>query len=85
VKKKRPADKPILRIFLSYAAADRVHGHKLRDPDRRRPGVRFRIVNEQDEIREHISILVNQEKVWDLETPLQERDEVRIVAAISGG
>ncbi len=77
-----------LRSYTKQAAVDAEGAtldELLRDLDRRFPGVRFRIVNEQDGIREHISIFVNQEKVWDLSTPLRERDEVRIVAAISGG
>jgi molybdopterin converting factor small subunit len=77
-----------LRAYTKQASVDVVGAtldELLRDLDRCFPGVRFRIVNEQDEIREHIRIFVNQEQVWDLTTPLRERDEVRIVAAISGG
>ncbi len=49
------------------------------------PGIRFRMIDEQDRIRQHIRIFVNQELVRDLAQPLSERDEVQILCAISGG
>ena len=55
------------------------------DLDRQFPGIRFRVINEQDEIRVHLKIFVNQVVVEDLAAPLKPGDEVRIVAAISGG
>ncbi len=55
------------------------------DLDRRYPGLRFRVINEQDEIREHIKIFVNQTVAENLTTPLRPDDTVHIVAAISGG
>ena len=57
----------------------------MADLDRRYPGIRFRIINEQDEIRRHIKIFVNREQVRNLTTPLGKRDEVMIVCALSGG
>jgi molybdopterin converting factor small subunit len=53
--------------------------------DRRYPGVRFRVINEQDEIREHIKCFVNQMMADNLTTPLKPDDTVRIIMAISGG
>ena len=53
--------------------------------DRQYPGVRFRIIDEQDAIRRHIRIFVNGEQVSALDTRLGERDEVFIVQALSGG
>ena len=55
------------------------------DLERCYPGIRFRVINEQDEIREHIKVLVNQSVTKDLAAPLQNGDNVHIVAAISGG
>ena len=55
------------------------------DLERRYPGIRFRVINEQDEIREHIKVFVNQAVTEDLAAPLQNGDNVHIVAAISGG
>ena len=60
-------------------------GELLQDLDRQFPGIRFRMVNEQDRIREHIKIFVNQETAEVLEHPLQPGDVVRIIGAISGG
>jgi molybdopterin converting factor small subunit len=57
----------------------------MADLDRRYPGLRFRIINEQDEIRRHIKIFVNREQVRELSVPLGKRDEVMIVCALSGG
>ncbi len=53
--------------------------------DRQFPGLRFRIIDEQDQIRPHIRIFVNQEVAGDLEFALKPGDEVRIIGAISGG
>jgi molybdopterin converting factor small subunit len=49
------------------------------------PGIRFRMVDEQDRIRRHIRIFVNGEQVHDLAQPLNGTDEVIIVQALSGG
>ncbi len=57
----------------------------LSDLDRRYPGFRFRIINEQDRIREHIKIFINQDQEMDLSTPVQSGDEVHIICALSGG
>jgi sulfur-carrier protein len=55
------------------------------DLERRYPGIRFRIINEQDKIREHLKVFVNQDIANDLSAPLQPGDDVHIIAAISGG
>lgn len=57
----------------------------VRDLDRQFPGIRFRMVNEQDAIREHIRIFVNRETADNLDFPLSPNDEVRIIGALSGG
>lgn len=57
----------------------------LADLDRRYPGIRFRIVDEQDAIRPHIKIFVNRVQEPDLARALQPADEVLVVAALSGG
>ena len=53
--------------------------------DRRYPGIRFRMIDEQDRMRPHIRFFVNGEQVFDLARPLRPRDEVDIVQALSGG
>ncbi len=53
--------------------------------DARYPGLRHRIVDEQDRIRRHIRFFVNGEMIVGLDHALQAHDEVMIVAALSGG
>ena len=57
----------------------------LFDLDRRYPGLRFRVINEQDQIRQHIKIAINREVAPNLAAPLKPDDEVRFIMAISGG
>jgi molybdopterin converting factor small subunit len=57
----------------------------LRDLDRRFPGIRFRVVDEQDRIRRHMRIFVGAEAVAEVSAALGERDEVLIFGALSGG
>ena len=57
----------------------------LADLDRAYPGIRFRMVDEQNRIRRHIRIFVNGDQVRDLSQPLRATDEVVIVQALSGG
>ncbi len=57
----------------------------LADLDRRYPGIRFRMIDEQDVIRRHIRIFVNGDEVRALHVPLDDSDEVLIVQALSGG
>jgi sulfur-carrier protein len=57
----------------------------LRDLDRRYPGIRFRMIDEQDRMRPHMRVFVNLDPVRDLAHPLRASDEVMIVQALSGG
>jgi molybdopterin converting factor small subunit len=57
----------------------------LQDLDRRYPGIRFRVVDEQDAIRPHIKLFVNRLPARDLGRALAPADEVLVVAALSGG
>ncbi len=52
--------------------------------DHRYPGVRFRMIDEQDRMRPHIRFFVNGEQVFDLTRPLRPADSVQIVQALSG-
>jgi molybdopterin converting factor small subunit len=60
-------------------------GAALSDLEHQYPGIRFRVVDEQDRIRRHIRIFVNGEQARDLSQPLNAADEVIIVQALSGG
>ena len=57
----------------------------LADLDRRYPGIRFRMIDEQDAIRRHIRVFVNGDEVRTLQTPVRAADEILIVQALSGG
>jgi len=56
-----------------------------RDLDRRFPGLRFRVVDEQERIRPHVKFFVNGVQVSSLSRRLAASDEVHIMAALSGG
>ena len=57
----------------------------LRGLDQRFPGIRFRIIDEQDSIRPHIKIFINHEQARELSAGLRAEDEVSILLALSGG
>jgi len=57
----------------------------LADLDRRYPGIRFRMIDEQDAIRRHMRIFVNGEQARGLDAALRASDEVIILQALSGG
>ena len=75
----------------SYTRASRVEadgatlGELLADLDRRHPGLRFRMVDEQDRLRPHMRVFVNGRAARDLALPLRADDDVSIVQALSGG
>jgi len=60
-------------------------GQLLDDLNQRYPGIRFRMVDEQDAIRPHIRVFVNGEQVRGLDTQLRASDEMQILQALSGG
>jgi len=57
----------------------------LHDLDRRYPGIRFRMIDEQDRFRRHMRCFVNGTQVFDLARALSADDEVIIIQALSGG
>jgi sulfur-carrier protein len=60
-------------------------GEVLNDLDRQYPGIRFRVIDEQDRTRAHMRFFVNGRAVFDLEAPLSDADELCLVQALSGG
>lgn len=60
-------------------------GELLAELDRRYPGLRFRMIDEQDRVRPHMRIFVNGEQSFDLARALVPTDSVQIVQALSGG
>jgi molybdopterin converting factor small subunit len=55
------------------------------DLERRHPGVRFRVVDERNELRQNMRVFVNGRCVRDLGHALCPEDDVAIVLALSGG
>jgi molybdopterin synthase sulfur carrier subunit len=81
----------IAQPLRSYTRAARVEAagrslaELLDDLDHHYPGIRFRVVDEQDRVRQHIKFFVNREQVGALDAPLGPGDEVHIMQALSGG
>ena len=78
-----------LRSYTAGAAQVNADGTTvagvLAELERAHPGMRFRMIDEQDRIRPHIRIFVNQREVRSLEETLAPRDEVHLICALSGG
>ena len=55
------------------------------DLDRRYAGLRFRVVDEQGQLRPNMRVFINGLGVRDLAHVLQPQDDVAIVLALSGG
>ena len=53
--------------------------------DRRYPGLRFRVIDEQGQLRPNLRIFVNGVGVRKLEHALQPDDFIAVVLALSGG
>ncbi len=72
------------RIAQVEAEGDTLLG-LFADLDRRYPGLRFRVVDEQDRLRPNMRIFVNGDGARDLGRVLRQDDIVAIVLALSGG
>jgi molybdopterin synthase sulfur carrier subunit len=66
-------------------AAGGTVGGVLDDLDRRYPGLKFRVVDEQDRLRKHMRIFIGQLETRSVAAPLGEGDEILIFGALSGG
>jgi len=53
--------------------------------DQKFPGIKFRIIDEQENIRAHIKIFVNKTEANDLSIELNSTDTIQITCALSGG
>lgn len=60
-------------------------GAVLAELDHRYSGIRFRMIDEQDQLRPHIRLFVNGKQAHDLSQRLDATDELVIVQALSGG
>jgi molybdopterin converting factor small subunit len=57
----------------------------LADLDRRYPGMRFRMIDEQGRIRPHIRLYVNTSPVEQLDRPIARGETLHLICALSGG
>ena len=57
----------------------------LDDLDRRFPGLKFRVVDEQDRVRKHMRLFVGQAETRDIARAIGPADELLIFGALSGG
>ncbi len=79
---------PLLSYTLQRAdveASGATVAEMLDDLNRQFPGIRFRMIDEQDAIRRHMRIFVNGEQIDGLALALAPADEVYILQALSGG
>lgn len=60
-------------------------GAILDDLERRFPGFRFRVIDEQDRVRRHILLFVGEEREERLDAPIPPGAGLFIVGALSGG
>jgi molybdopterin converting factor small subunit len=53
--------------------------------ERRCPGIRFRMIDEQDRIRPHMRLFVNASEARELTAKVADGDTVHVICALSGG
>ena len=78
-----------LRSYTDGRAIVEAEGETVRealaDLDHRYPGMRFRMVDEQDRIRPHIRLYVNTDAVERLDHRIGRGDTLHLICALSGG
>jgi hypothetical protein len=76
-----------LRTYTNGATSVRASGatidEALRDLDARHPGIRFRIIDEQNRIRDHVRIFADGERALTTSSPV--KSEVHVFGALTGG
>ena len=78
-----------LRSYTNGAAVVEATGANvtgvLADLENRFPGMRFRMIDENNRIRQHIRIFVNTDAVKTLQETVRDGDTVHLICALSGG
>jgi molybdopterin converting factor small subunit len=78
-----------LRSYTNGVAIVRASGatvaEVLADLEDRYPGMRFRMIDEQDRIRRHVRVFVNDHEAATLAEPVARGDQVHLICALSGG
>ena len=60
-------------------------GGVLDDLDARFPGLRFRVIDEQDRVRKHMRLYIGGDETRSIAAPMREGEELLIFGALSGG
>jgi molybdopterin synthase sulfur carrier subunit len=66
-------------------AAGATVGAVLDDLDGRFPGLKFRVIDEQDRVRKHMRLFIGQAETRSVAKALDPGDELLIFGALSGG
>jgi len=66
-------------------AAGATVGGVLEDLDRRYPGLKFRVIDEQERIRKHMRIFIGQDEARTTDAAVSDGGELLIFGALSGG
>jgi molybdopterin converting factor small subunit len=78
-----------LRSYTNEAANVEADGatvdEVLRSLDAQFPGIRFRVVDEQGRLRQHMNVFVDGQRVRDLGLDVSGVDEIVLMQALSGG
>ena len=78
-----------LRSYTAGAATLSTCGNNLAEVlsalDERFPGIRFRMIDEQDRIRPHLRLFVNSSEACTLTAKVADGDTVHVICALSGG
>jgi molybdopterin converting factor small subunit len=78
-----------LRSYTAGAATLSAQGSTVADVlrcvEERCPGIRFRMVDEQDRIRPHMRVFVNSSEARELSAAVRDGDTVHVICALSGG
>ncbi len=78
-----------LRSYSAGAATLSARGGTLAEVlsslEQRCPGMRFRMIDEQDRIRPHMRLFVNTTEARELTAMVRDGDTVHIICALSGG
>jgi sulfur-carrier protein len=78
-----------LRSYTGGAASVTARGatvsELLADLERRYPGMRFRMIDEQDGIRPHIRLYAGTREVRDVREPIGDERVLHLICALSGG
>jgi molybdopterin converting factor small subunit len=66
-------------------AAGATVGGVLDDLDRRFPGLKFRVIDEQDRVRKHMRLFIGRQETRSIVAALADGQELLIFGALSGG